>query len=236
MKLPTKKAKPVKDFKSYITQIYGRWKIGKTTFVSQFPDILMCMTEPGAKSLEVYGGDHVYNEWADLKDTLRQLIVDKHDFKWVAIDTIDKAWKMCERHFLKKFGIEHEQDIKYGKVYQMITREFENVFDALTSKGIGVIFVSHCAQYTEIHKGVERIIISNSIKKEEIRNYINGKCDFNFFFEIDSNEQRYIQTKSTHNVTAGDRTGMLPEKIEVITPEKGFENLMSAFKNAGWTI
>ena len=40
-----------------------------------------------------------------------------HPFKTIIIDTIDNAYKFCTDYVLKKFKIEHESDLGFGKGY-----------------------------------------------------------------------------------------------------------------------
>ena len=42
------------DLKDYMILLYGREKIGKTTWLRSFPDALFLTTEPGTKGLELY--------------------------------------------------------------------------------------------------------------------------------------------------------------------------------------
>jgi hypothetical protein len=40
---------------------------------------------------------------------------------------VDNAYKMCSDYVCKKFKIEHESDLGYGKGYALINNEFQRV-------------------------------------------------------------------------------------------------------------
>jgi len=47
--------------------------------------------------------------------------------KTIVLDTVDNAYKMCSDYVCKKFKIEHESDLGYGKGYALINNEFQRV-------------------------------------------------------------------------------------------------------------
>lgn len=215
MKLPTQKSKIVKDLSRYIFQIYGEPKVGKSTFASQFPDAMFICTEPGHKFLEIYGGDHVHETWDDIKETTKLLRSQKHQFKTIVVDTVDNAWDMCRAHVNKRLGISHESEDKgYGRSWDMVTNEFKSVFRYLSNFGFGVVFISHAEIGTKADKGIERSYMDNTLQKRP-RKFINGLCDFILYFYIDNSRNHLILTKGNLNVNAGDRTGLLPERMKM---------------------
>ena len=67
-------------------------KVGKTTFVSKFPNHLICAFEPGTNALQ---GAMVapMSNWADFKGVVAQLKRPeaKEKYATIGIDTADKA-------------------------------------------------------------------------------------------------------------------------------------------------
>jgi len=213
MKLPTEKSKIVNDMNCYIFQLYGDPKVGKTTLASKWPDTLFICTEPGHKFQEVYGGDHIHETWDDIRETVGNLRKGNHEFKTVAVDIVDNAWDMCRSYVQRKLGIKHESEDKgYGRSWDMVTSEFKSVFRGLVNGGMGVIFISHSEVGTRSDNGVDRQYMDNSLKAKP-RKFINGLCDFIFYCHTDTNGKRLMLTKGNPNINAGDRTGVLPERM-----------------------
>lgn len=210
MELPKKRSEPKLDLKKYIFQLYGEPKAGKSTFASNFPNAVFICTEPGTKFLSVYGGDHVHQNWEDIRDTVSRLIKEDHDFETVVIDTADNAWEMCSKYVLKKEGIEHESDLGFGKGWTAVKKEFKGVIDALANRGFGIVFISHVKTEEREHRGVKRPWIDNTLGSAA-RKYINGLCDFIFYCFLDDDQNRLMRTKANLNINAGDRSGVLPE-------------------------
>lgn len=214
LELPTMPSEPINDIKKYIFQIYGEPKTGKTTWASQFPGALFILTEPGAKFQRVYGGDKVHKNWAEIRDTVGRLCKEDHQFETVIIDTVDNAWEFCSQHVCKEKGIEHESDEGYGKGWNAVKKEFKSVINALANRNFGLVFVSHVKQSEREIRGIKRPYIDNSLTNSG-KNYINGLCDFIFYAYMDDDQNRLIRTKSNININAGDRSGLLPEVMEL---------------------
>lgn len=212
MELPKQKSKPVNDLKKYIIQIYGEPKVGKSTFASKFPNALFIATEPGHKFLSVFGGDKIHQTWDDIRDTVRRLCAENHQFETVIIDTTDNAIKMCKRYIKKREGIKHESDLQWGKGWSFVKEEFESVVGALANRGFGLVFISHIKETTRTHRGVDRSFIDNSLDNAG-KLFINGLSDFIFYAFMDDDQNRLLRTKANLNVNAGDRSGILPEII-----------------------
>ena len=214
MKLPSKKSTPVIDIRKFIFQLYGEPKVGKSTFASSFPNALFICTEPGHKFLSVYGGDYVHKNWEDIKDTLKRLFTEKHDFQTIVFDTIDNAVDMCSRYVMKEHGIDHESDLGYGKGWSLVKKEFKTVIDSLAARNFGLVFISHAKLVEREFRGVKRPYLGNSLSNTA-KNYINGLCDFIFYAYMDDDGNRLLRTKATININAGDRSGKLPEILRM---------------------
>jgi len=64
----------------------------------------------------------------------------------VIIDTVDNAYKFCTDSILKKFKIEHESDLGYGKGYAIVNNEFQRVLTKLAFLPYGLFLVSHAKE------------------------------------------------------------------------------------------
>jgi len=220
MPLPKAKTPKSNDINSYTYLIYGEPKVGKTTFASKYPNALFIATEAGHKFVEVYQTNP--KSWTDIKKTARELLTEEHDYKTVVIDTADNMVMMVARSVCNQMNLQHEADADFGKAYSRIKQEIMDVVSALTRHGLGVVFISHVdMRETTMHqnvsdgKGGHRLTevkskmidatLSGSAKK-----IIRGLCDMIFYCYIDDNSKRWIRTKQTESIMAGDRSGKLP--------------------------
>ncbi len=67
-------------------------------------------------------------------------------FRTIIIDTIDNAYKFCTDHIVKKYKIEHESDLGYGKGYALVNNEFQRVLTKLAFLPYGLFLISHAKE------------------------------------------------------------------------------------------
>ena len=127
--LPKTKSKPKHTLSDLTALVYGPSKIGKSTWCSKADDALFLATEPGLNALEVF--QIPITCWDDLLQACAEIAEGKHEFKTIVLDTVDNAYKMCSDYVCKKFKIEHESDLGYGKGYALINNEFQRVINKL---------------------------------------------------------------------------------------------------------
>lgn len=198
--------------------IYGSPKVGKSTFASCFEDALFLDTQRGTKSLDIYP---VYIEsWEGFLDTVKEILTTKHKFKTIIIDVIDDLFKMCLEYVCKKYKMEHPSDESYGKGWELLRINFERPIIKLASSNYGIVFISH-AKETEIVKKYSKITKIMPTLSGQPRLIINSIVDiigyygFESYKDEDDNikERRVMVFKPSEYLDAGDRTGLLPDKI-----------------------
>lgn len=229
MALPTERSEKEKNYLRKLYLIYGSPKSGKTTITSQFGDddknkVLFFATEPGHKFQEIYkwkklvqepGGESTLEEptnWLDFKACCKELVTQKHEYACLAVDTADILFKWCSQHVCHELGIEHESDLGFGKGYAAIRDEFMAPINYLAQKGMGLIFISHEAE-KEKTVGPKKISYTDTTLPNTAKKVLHGLCDYIFYFGTTFEGERYIRTKGTENVNAGDRGGHLPEVL-----------------------
>jgi len=148
LKLPTERKKPDLDPLHYTGMIYGREKIGKTTWLSQWPEILFLTTEPGTKGLEIF--EEEIPDWTKMLRVVRALEREK-TYKTVAIDTADLAYDMCLDYVCKSLGIPYpgvdaSGDEDWGKSWKAVKDEFTDVVARILRTGRGLWFTSHARE------------------------------------------------------------------------------------------
>jgi len=94
--LPTTKTHPKQDLADLTVLIYGRSKIGKSTWCSQSEGALFLATEPGLNALDVF--QVPISSWDDLLAACGDIAEGKHPFKTIIIDTVDNAYRMCSEY------------------------------------------------------------------------------------------------------------------------------------------
>ena len=127
--LPTEKTQPKTDLADFTTLVYGPTKRGKTTWCSHADGAIFLATEPGLNALNVF--QVPIRTWEELLAVGNEIAQGDHPFKTPILDTIDNAYRMCADYVCKKFKIEHESDLGYGKGWALINNEFHRVLTKL---------------------------------------------------------------------------------------------------------
>jgi len=235
MLLPTQKTLPKVNLSDYTVLIHSRPKAGKSTFCSHADSALFLATEPGLNALEVY--QTPITSWDDLLAVCGEIADGNHSFKTVIIDTVDLAYKMCSDYICRKFKVEHESDLGYGKGWAFTNGEFQRVLTKLAHMPCGLFLISH-SQETQVETRTGNTTRIVPTLPEKARKIVLGLVDMILFFDVETiigsdgkpAYRRVIRTKPHPNYEAGDRTGRLPEVIDL-----DYSRFIEAF-NAGSEI
>ena len=218
MLLPTAKTPPKPSLADLTVLCYGATKIGKSTWCSNAEGALFLSTEPGLNSLEVF--QTPIANWEDLLATCGEIAEGKHPFKTIVIDTVDNAFLMCADYICRKFKVEHAADLTYGKGYALISNEFQRVLNKLAFMPYGVFLISH-SQNVEIETRTGKYTKTVPTLPEKARKIVLGLVDMVLYCDIettagpDGKARRVMRTKPSIYYEAGDRTGKLPEVIDL---------------------
>jgi hypothetical protein len=230
--LPTQKTPPKPNLNDLTVLAYGPSKIGKSTWCSHADGALFLATEAGLNNLDVF--QVPIGTWDDLLNACKEIADGKHAFKTVIIDTVDNAYRMCAEHVCQKFKIEHESDLGYGKGYALINNEFYRVLNKLALLPHGLFLISH-SQEREIETRTGKLTRIVPTLPDKARKIVLGMVDIILFCDLEPTtgadgkptHRRVIRTKPNTHYEAGDRTGRLPEMIDL-----DFKKFVEAF-NAG---
>lgn len=230
--LPSTKTQPKPGLADLTVLVYGQTKIGKTTFCSQAESALFLATEPGLNALDVY--QVPIQSWDDLLNVCAEVVEGKHPFKTIIIDTIDNAYKFCTDYILRKFKVEHESDLAYGKGYAIVNNEFQRVVTKLAFLPYGLFLISH-AKEIEVETRTGKYTRILPTLPDKARKIVLGMADMVLFCDLEVADgeggetvtRRVIRTKPSLYYEAGDRTGRLPEAIDL-----AFPTFLDAFNTA----
>lgn len=218
--LPTQKTSPKASLHDLTVLLYGPTKAGKSTWCAQADGALFLATEPGLNHLEVY--QQPIGTWDELLVAARELADGKHAFRTVIIDTVDNAYRMCAEYVCQRFKIEHESDLEYGKGYALVNGEFHRVLNKLALLPYGLFLVSH-SQDKEIETRTGKYTKVVPTLPDKARKLVLGLVDVILFCDFEPTtgpdgkptSRRVLRTKPSATYEAGDRTGRLPEVIEL---------------------
>ena len=218
--LPKTKTPPKKHLSDFTVLLYGKTKLGKSTWCSHAEKAVFLATEPGLNNLDVF--QVPIENWEDMLKACADLARGGHPFKTVIIDTIDNAYKMCSAYTCDKHKIDHESDLGYGKGYAFVNNEFQRVITKLAFMPYGLYLVSHAQEREIENRTGGKYIKTVPTLPDKARKIALGLVDIILFadLEIEQNGEektvrRVVRTKPNVNYEAGDRTGRLPEVIDL---------------------
>lgn len=126
------------------TVVYGPEGIGKSTFVSKFPEPLFIDTEGSTKDMDV-ARTPTPSSWSMLMGQARY-IIDNNICKTIIVDTADWAEALCINHICDKNQKDSIEAFGYGKGYVYVQEEFGrflNLLEEAVKKGINVVLTAH---------------------------------------------------------------------------------------------
>ena len=218
--LPTKTTPTKQNLSDLMALIYGRSKIGKSTWCSQAEDAVFLATEPGLNALEVF--QEPIQSWEGLLRSCGEIGEGNHSFKIVIIDTVDNAYRMCADFICEKHEIEHESDLGYGKGWALCNNEFHRVLTKLAHLPYGLFLVSHSAEKEIKTRTGKRTRIVPTLP-DKAQKIVLGMVDLILYCDLEAmaddegqtTYRRVMRTKPSPLYEAGDRTNRLPETLEL---------------------
>jgi hypothetical protein len=220
-------------------------KWGKTSFAAQAPDVVFIKTraEDGLDTLirnkqieETANFPNCVDTWNDLLFALNELYLQKHDHRWVAIDTINGAATLCIEHVQQyKFQDDPEKFDAYGRGMKpnFTPKEFGafiRLLDAIRNeRKMGVILLAHSQVKTFTEPGHPPYDRWEPVLAKEIAAIVDRWVDMILFgdFETYTTKERKTDAKAradggSHRIIragktaiheAGNRCG-LPDEID----------------------
>ena len=190
--------------------LYGAPKVGKTTALSQLDDCLIIDTEDGANMIEGYV--QAVNNREELI-ALLQKAQEGHDYKYVAIDTIDKIATWAEQSVCQEENVSAVQDLAFGKGFGLVREKVLNTVAILKKIFPHVIIIGH-------RKWARAIVDSKAIVEPEsldltgkLKNMLMADCDaIGYVYRDEENSKLMVSFKANDALEAGSRNPHLKGK------------------------
>ena len=136
--------------------LYGTHGIGKSSWAAQAPDVLFLNLEDGLNDIDVNKTEHLIR-LEQVMEALTYLATQKHDFKWVAIDSVDWLEALIHAEVAREAGKATIGDIGYGAGYKSAMAYWDKILTMLdwlrteAERKLGVILLAHTAvkKYTD---------------------------------------------------------------------------------------
>ncbi len=229
--LPIERSKKQRNINDQIVLIYGRPKIGKSSFCAQFEDAVFLATEPGLNHQEVFKVN--VNSWGKFLEACGELAKGQHKFKTIIVDTVDNLVAACSDHVCKDNNISSPSELPHGRGWSLITTELNRALIKLASLPYGMVLVSHSKQ-EEIETKTKKYCRMTIDIGGKNQNIILNMMDIILFMDSDMKdgvEIGVVRTKPSLYWEAGDKSKLLPENIEypLAAPEKAFEVFKKSF-------
>ena len=190
--------------------IYGPPKVGKTTMLSKLDDCLIIDTEKGTRMVEGYIKE--VNSRKELIETLKDAM-EGHEFKYIAIDTIDKVVEWAEKAVCAEYEVASIADLTFGKGYALAREKVMNTINAFKEVFEHIIIVGHRKVARAIVDG-KAIVEPESLDiTGKLRNMIMSDCDAIGYVFRDEDEKLQVSFKASEAVEAGSRCPHLKGQV-----------------------
>ena len=190
--------------------LYGAPKVGKTTVLSQLEDCLIIDTEQGAGMVEGYIQE--VNNREELIAILKEA-KEGHEYKYVAIDTIDKIADWADKSVCQEEGVSAVQDLAFGKGFAMSRDKVLNTIKILRQIFPHVILIGH-------RKWAQAVVDGKAIVQPEsldltgkLKNMIMADCDaIGYVYRDEEKGDLMVSFKANEALEAGSRSPHLRGK------------------------
>lgn len=234
LSLPKERNVPNELIGDYSLLLYGREKIGKTSFAAEFPDAFFLMCEPGGKDLEIFSRE--VKDWKSFTGYIDLLEKNPGKFKTVVVDTADRCYKLCEEAVHKKMLIKHASEGDFGTGWSMPKEEFARQIIRLLQLGRGVIFTSHATEKeikSRSGSKYDRVVPTMSKQAREVLEPI---VDIWAYMEYGEGEDRQLHLRGDSHLAAGHRLQNHFKGVDQIpmgkTAKDAYTNFVAAFDNS----
>lgn len=211
--------------------LYGPPGIGKSTFFSKAVDgrraPIFLYTDPGLRFIKAYKKPIM--AWGQFKGIVKETFIKANPklYSMVVLDTTDLLFRMCRQEVCAKKNISHVSDLEWGKGYDLVRDEFEQVIALLArwcdDHETGLAFVSH-SKDVEIRGRTTKTNKLVPTLPKQCHDIIAPLCDVIGYagFTVEKADRtpdgemgRVVIFEPDETLEAKDRTGLLPSKCRL---------------------
>lgn len=247
LSLPTEINEPPAAFEDQCSMFFGRKSWGKTTLISQYPDSLVMLVEPGRRNLKILQipkeGEEI--TWDLLVEYVGLFL--ESDYQRLMIDTADRFYGACLKHScLELSNGEHDTPTKFAmderpSAYIYAQKQYEDVLEGIKSAGKSWVLTSHDTKRVTKHP-------ITGEKEERIEPTCSGSawkiaqsmCDYVFHVEF-VQRQRVVCVRDLDNISIAscgrddvflDPDGTPLSRFAIPNEvSKAYETLLAAYNN-----
>ena len=126
--------------------VYGPEGVGKTELAASLPNPLFIDAEGGSDHIDVERWE--VNSMKEIREAIKFLLTEEHDYKSAILDTIDWVEKRDAQELCAKYKVDSIEKIEggYGKGYTILEESlmsFLGELDKVRAKGIHVVLLAH---------------------------------------------------------------------------------------------
>ena len=193
-----------------IMLLYGPPKIGKTTMLSKLDKCLIIDTEKGSRMVD--GAIIEANSRKELISVIKSA-KEGHNFKYIAIDTIDKVVQWAENAVCEEHQVQSLADLAYGKGWGLARDKVMNTIRTLSDVCDHLIVIGHRKTAKAIIEGQETIEPESLDITGRLKNMIMADCDAIGYVFRDEDENLKVTFKSDNSLEAGSRSPHLRGQV-----------------------
>lgn len=125
-----------KDLSGKYLLLYGKPKIGKTSFAAQIDKNLILAAEAGTNALDNLSVYPIM-KWSDVKSVLRELRDPRARelYNTITFDTITVCGSLVEKFICAREGVDQIKDIPFGQGWNMVAQELQETLREITLLG-----------------------------------------------------------------------------------------------------
>ena len=202
---------------SVVMLVYGEGGVGKTTFASTAPKVIIADCENGSKYFGLRGIDvpvALIENWGDMKEFLN--VVRDGDFETIVIDPIGELMDKLKRFMIAMGDSKLVQ--KDGSPtmagWGWLKKTLRDYLKVLRDTGLNIIIVAHLEEKNDEERIVKRPKVETKLS-EELVAMVDIVAYMTVVQDAEGGEKRIlIVDPSNDKYTAKDRTGRLGKVIE----------------------
>lgn len=197
--------------------VYGEGGVGKSTFASTAPDVLIADCENGYKYFGLRGikaNIGLIDTWDNLQEFL--IIADDEKYKTIVIDPIGELMEKLMRFMIQKADSKLVQKDGTPTMagWGWLKQSMRNVLKHFRDSGKNVIIVAHVEEKDDEGRLVKRPMLATKLS-EEIINMVDLVGYMTTLSNPDGDPKRVIVVDpSSDKIIAKDRTGKLGRFVE----------------------